>query len=164
MGDDLLDELQRPHLSWIPLAFSGLLFGLIMTVSEYDLALLVSIIIGVLAAGKVNRPQYAIGFVIIFIVLVIIGLPTVTDSLGWLTLVIMMFLAAVLDEKGNDWADPTISPKAYKFFQYRFTMKVSVLLLAIPWPMMLPTAIGLLFFDLGYELVAWATKKTQERS
>jgi len=37
IGDDLLDELDRPDLSWIPLALAGVLFGFIMTVSEWDL-------------------------------------------------------------------------------------------------------------------------------
>ena len=164
MGDDLLDVLDRPGMSWFPLAFSGLFFGLLMTVTEYDLALLVSIIIGVLASGKVNRPQFVIGFVVIAGVIIILGLPPITAWLDFLTLVIMMFLAAVLDEKGNDWANPEISPRAYKFFQYRFTLKVSVILMSIPWPLLFPAAIGLLFFDTGYEIVGWKTKRIQNNS
>lgn len=164
MGDDFLDELKRPNLSWFPLAFSGLLFGLIMTVSEYDLALLISIIIGVLASGKVNRSQFVVGFIVIFAVVTLFGLPAITAWLDWLALVVMLFLAAVLDEQGIDWANQNVSPQAYKFFQYRFTMKVSVLLLVIPWPLLLPAAIGLWFFDTGYELMGWATRKIQCRS
>jgi hypothetical protein len=86
------------------------------------------------------------------------GLPQVTGLLDWLALVVMMFLAAVLDERGNDWTDQNASPRAYRFFKYRFTLKVSVLLLSIPWPLLLPTAIGLWFFDFGYEIVAWIVK------
>jgi len=163
-GDDLLDVFDRASLSWFPLAVSGLLFGLLMTITEYDLALLVSIIIGVLASGKVNKPQFVVGFAIIAIVVIIIGLPAITDWLGWLALVIMMFMAAVLDEKGNDWADPVESPRAYKLFQYRFTMKFSVLLLSIPWPSLFPAAIGLWFFDIGYELMGWITRRIQSSS
>jgi ABC-type amino acid transport system permease subunit len=158
-GDDLLDEHNRSDLSWIPLALSGLLFGLIMTVSEWDLALMVSIIIGVLVSGKVNRPPFILGFVMIAITVIMRGLPLVSGFLDWLTLVVMMFLAAVLDERGNDWTDQNVSPKAYRFFKYRFTLKVSVLLLSVPWPLLFPTAIGLWFFDFGYEIVAWIVKK-----
>jgi ABC-type amino acid transport system permease subunit len=157
-GDDFLDELDRSDLSWVPLALSGLLFGLIMTVSEWDLALMTSIIIGVLASGKVNRPPFLVGFIVIAIVVILRGIPLVTGIYDWMALVVMMFLAAVLDERGNDWTDQQVSPRAYRFFKYRFTLKVSVLLLSIPWPSLLPTAIGLWFFDLGYEIVAWIVK------
>lgn len=158
-GDDLLDEFDRSDLSWLPLALAGLLFGLVMTVSEWDLALMTSIIIGVLVSGKVNRPQFVVGFVVIAVVVILRGIPSVSGLLDWLALVIMMFLAAVLDERGNDWADQQRTPRAYGFFKYRFTLKVSVLLLSIPWPPLLPAAIGLLFFDIGYEIAAWVVKR-----
>jgi len=164
LGDDLLDELERPNLAWLPLTLSGVLFGLLMTISEYDLALLVSIIIGVLASGKVNRVQYSIGFILIFVTVGIIGVPPIATWLSWIVIVVVMFLAAVLDEKGNDWADQNESPRAYKFFRYRFTMKVTVMLLAIPWPLFLPTALGLWIFDFGYELMGWLTGRIQVKS
>ena len=159
IGDDLLDELDRPDLSWIPLALAGVLFGFIMTVSEWDLALMTSIIIGVLVSGKVNRLQFVVGFLLIFSVVIFVGLPPISSWLDWLTVVIMMFLAAVLDERGNDWTNQEISPKAYKFFEYRFTLKISVILISIPWPLLFPAAIGLWFFDLGYEIAGWIVRK-----
>ena len=155
IGDDLLDELDKPDLSWVPLALAGILFGLIMTVSEWDLALMMSIIIGVIVSGKVNRLQFVVGFVLIFVVVILLGIPPITSWLDWLTLVIMMFFAAVLDERGNEWTDQEISPKAYKFFEYRFTMKVSVILISLVWPLLFPAAVGLWFFDLGYEIAGW---------
>ena len=156
-GDDLLDELDRPDFAWWPLALSGILFGFIMTVSEWDLILMTSITIGVLASGKVNRIQFAVGFVLIFTVLILIGVPPITSWLDFFTLIIMLFLAAVLDEKGNDWADRDISPRAYMFFEFRFTLKISGLLISIIWPLLLPAAIGLWFFDLGYEIASTAS-------
>jgi len=159
IGDDLLDELDKPDLSWVPLALAGILFGFIMTVSEWDLALMVSILIGVIVSGKVNRLQFVVGFVLIFVVVLLVGIPPIISWLDWLTLVIMMFLAAVLDERGNDWADREASPKAYKFFEYRFTMKVSVILISLIWPLLLPAAVGLWFFDLGYEIAGWFVRR-----
>ena len=159
IGDDFLDELDKPGLSWVPLALAGVLFGFIMTVSEWDLALMTSILIGVLASGKVNRLQFVVGFVLIFSVVTFVGLPPIISLLDWLTLVIMMFLAAVLDERGNEWADQEISPRAYKFFEYRFTLKISVILISLLWPLLFPAAVGLWFFDLGYEIAGWIVKK-----
>ncbi len=159
IGDDLLDELDKPDLSWVPLALAGVLFGFIMTVSEWDLALMTSIVIGVIASGKVNRLQFVVGFVLIFAVVLLVGIPVISSWLDWLTLVIMMFLAAVLDERGNEWADQEVSPKAYKFFEYRFTMKVSVILISLIWPLLFPAAVGLWFFDLGYEIAGWLVRR-----
>jgi len=159
IGDDLLDELDKPDLSWLPLALAGILFGFIMTVSEWDLALMTSIIIGVIVSGKVNRLQFVVGFALIFAVVLLIGIPVISSWLDWLTLVIMMFLAAVLDERGNEWADQEVSPRAYKFFEYRFTMKVSVILISLIWPLLLPAAIGLWFFDFGYEIAGWFVRR-----
>lgn len=161
LGDDLLDELDNPQAAWLPLALAGLLFGLLMTVSEWDLVLLTSIIIGVLVSGKVNRPQFVVGFVLIFGILLIIGVPTISSLLDWITLLFVLFMAAVLDEKGNDWADKEASPTAYKMFEYRFVLKLVALGLVIPWPMFLSAAIGLWVFDIGYEFAGWLVRRNQ---
>lgn len=159
LGDDLLDEARSDDLAWFPLGFSGLLFGLLMSLSEWDFVLLSSIIVAVTASGKVNRVQFAIGFLMIFAVLLLVGLPAFTAPLDLMTILILLFLAAVLDEKGNDWADRTASPRASVFFDYRFSLKVLVLLLLIPWPAFLTSALGLWVFDFGYEAAAYLKRR-----
>jgi len=159
LGDDLLDELDKPQAAWVPLSFAGILFGLLMTVSEWDLLLLTSIVIGVLVSGKVNRPQFIVGFVIILGILLIVGVPIVPNWLDWWALLFILFMAAVLDEKGNDWADRERSPLVFKLFKYRFVLKIVVLGLVIPWPMFLSAAIGLWVFDIGYETTRMLLKR-----
>jgi hypothetical protein len=187
LGDDLLDKMEQPTFAWLPLAVSGILFGYLMTQTEWDLVLLAAIVIGVLLSGKVNRPQFAVGFFFIALIMLVRGVPAVTDWLNWSALFIMLFLAAVLDERGIDWTDEEISPRAFKrehlsiqafaesiqerafklsprafkFFRYRFTLKLSVLLLTIPWPQFLAAAVGLWMFDLGYELAGWVIRHRQ---
>ena len=163
-GDDLLDEYDDERLAWVSLVVAGTIFGLIMVTSEWDLVLLTSIIIGVLASGKVNRTPFIGGFVMIFAVVLLWGVPQITNILDFATLLIILFMAAVLDEKGNDWADRNSSPRASKFFAYRFTMKVAVLLLCIPWPLFSPTAVGMWIFDLGYELAGWVLRRKDHSS
>ena len=158
LGDDLLDEMEQSTFAWLPLAISGILFGYLMTQTEWDLALFTAIVIGVILSGKVNRPQFAIGFFFIALTILVIGIPVVTDWLAWSALLFMLFMASMLDEKGNDWTDEEIAPAAFKFFQYRFALKLSVLLLTIPWPQFLAAAVGLWMFDLGYELAGWITR------
>jgi hypothetical protein len=159
LGDDLLDELDRPIPALGPLALSGLLFGLIMTVSEWDLVLLTAIVVGVVLSGKVNRPQFLIGFALIGIVLLVIGVPAVTSWLEWSVILVVLLVTAVLDERGNDWADTTARRWVNDFFRFRFTLKLSVLILASIWTAFLPSAIGLWFFDLGYEAMGYITRR-----
>jgi len=161
LGDDLLDEMEQPTFAWLPLAAAGILFGYLMTQTEWDLALLAAIVIGVLLSGKVNRPHFAVGFFLIALIMLVKGVPAVTDWLAWSALLFMLFIASVLDEKGNDWTDEEISPTAFKFFRYRFTLKLSVLFLTIPWPQFFAAAVGLWMFDLGYELAGWVTRHWQ---
>jgi len=164
LGDDLLDELNRPQAAWVPLSFAGLLFGLLMTVSEWDLVLLTSIVIGVLVSGKVNHPQFIVGFVLILGTLLVVGIPIITHLLDWYAVLIILFMAAVLDEKGNDWADRERSPIAFKLFEFRFVLKIVAICLVIPWPMFLSTAIGLWVFDFGYESAGWLAKRTSSEN
>ena len=159
LGDDLLDELDRPDLAWFALGLSGLIFGYLMSLSEWDLVLLTSVVIGVLASGKVNRRQFSVGFLAMFSTLAILGVPLSTDWLSWITILVILFLAAVLDEKGNEWADEERSPRAYQLFKYRFVLKLVVLGLVIPWPLFLSAAVGLWVFDLGYEISGWLVRR-----
>ena len=164
LGDDFLDELDRPQAAWIPLSVAGLFFGLLMTVSEWDLVLLTSIVIGVVASGKVNRPQFTVGFALILGVLLIIGVPAVSNWLDWFTLLFILFMAAVLDEKGNDWADQKTSSRVFKMFEYRLILKIVALGLIIPWPLFLPAAFGIWVFDFGYESAGWLVRRSYERN
>ncbi|MHA1768673.1 MAG: hypothetical protein ACTSV3_02345 [Candidatus Thorarchaeota archaeon] len=158
-GDDLLDESNNERLAWITLGLSGILFGTMMTTTEWDLVLLASIITGVMVSGKVNRVPFVAGFVMIGGVLLICGLPVISNMLDFSALLFMLFMASVLDEKGNVWADRNASPRASTFFRYRFTLKVTVILLSIPWPAFLPSAVGLWFFDGGYEAAGWIFRR-----
>jgi hypothetical protein len=157
-GDDFLDELNRPGLAWFPLTLSGLLFGLIMTLSQWDMVLLSAILIGVVLTGKVNRPQFVVGFLMIGILLVIRGVPLVTDWFDWWSLLLMLLFAAAIDEVGHEGVGRAKGSRDSWFFKYRFTLKCSVLLLCILWPSFLPSAVGLWFFDLGYEIAGRLTK------
>lgn len=158
IGDDFLDEANRSDFAWFPLGISGFFFGFLMSTSEWDMVLMVSIILGVLASGKVNRPQFGIGFVVMALTLVLLGVPPVTELCQWLTSLVILFLASVLDELGNNWANGRNQSVLSLFFNYRFTLKVSAILLSLVWPDFLLSAVGLWAFDLGYELAGRSMK------
>ncbi|TFG10990.1 hypothetical protein EU538_00190 [Candidatus Thorarchaeota archaeon] len=152
VGDDLLDETDKSRSAWLPLAISGFLFGFLMSRSSWDLVLMVSILLGVLVSGKVNRPQFGIGFVTLALVLWVRGIPPIADLYQWVILLAMLFLASAVDEIGNNWADKSRLSLASLFFQYRFTLKVIALLLSIIWQEFLFAAFGIWIFDFGYEI------------
>lgn len=152
IGDDLLDESNRPRAAWVPLGVAGLAFGVIMTMSEWDLILMSAIILAVVASGKVNRVQYAIGFVMIGLAILGFGLPTITSASAILITLVVMIIAGFADERGNDWSDS--KEREHKiiswFFENRFTLKITVLLLVVPYQQFIFAAVGLWVFDVGY--------------
>lgn len=152
LGDDFLDELDRPNVAVGPLALSGALFGLIMTISEWDLVLLGAIVIGVVLSGKVNKPQFLVGFIMIGASLLLVGVPAISNGIGFIVLLCALLMAAIIDERGNDWADSGERPLIAYFFYYRFSLKVAVILLSIIFPGFFVAALGLWMFDVGYEL------------
>lgn len=151
IGDDFLDDFGQPSYAWLPFAASGVLFGFLMAESQWDLLLFSAIIIGVLISGKVNKPQFSIGFVMIGIMLIIRGVPVITSLPELLLILGILLIASIVDERGNDWADRQQTTFVSGFFKYRFTLKVSVLILSIFWPGFWRAAVGLWFFDTGYE-------------
>ncbi|MFX1261879.1 MAG: hypothetical protein ACFFAZ_07330 [Promethearchaeota archaeon] len=159
IGDDLLDELNRPNAAVVPLAVSGVLFGQIMTLSEWDLVLLSAIVLGVLLSGKVNKPQYLVGFIMIGALLLLGGIPAISNGAALFALLIILLLAAIVDERGNDWADSGERQWISYFFYYRFTLKVAVILLSFIWPDFFAAAVGLWLFDLGYELAGFGVSR-----
>ncbi|MCF2135725.1 MAG: hypothetical protein K9W43_00625 [Candidatus Thorarchaeota archaeon] len=152
LGDDLLDELNRPRLAWIPLLLAGVSFGILMTQTEWDLVLMTAIILAVIASGKVNRPQFFIGFVMIGGILWYVGIPQITNWFVWVTILVTLMVGAALDEWGNDRTERFSKGMMNTFFEYRFTLKLSALVLGMFWREFIPTAIGLWLFDIGYEL------------
>ncbi|MFW9802782.1 MAG: hypothetical protein ACFFFC_09035 [Candidatus Thorarchaeota archaeon] len=159
IGDDLLDELNRPTGAVVPLALSGVLFGQIMTLSEWDLVLLGAIVLGVLLSGKVNKPQFLVGFIMIGALLLLGGIPVISNGFTLFALLLILLLAAIVDERGNDWADSGKKQWISYFFYYRFTLKVAVVFLSIIWPSFFAAAVGLWFFDLGYELAGFVISR-----
>jgi hypothetical protein len=159
LGDDLLDELNRPNAAVVPLSISGVLFGRIMTLSEWDLLLLGAIVLGVLLSGKVNKAQFLVGFIMIGASLLLWGIPAISDGVMLFILMFILLLVAIVDERGNDWSESGERKWISYFFYYRFTLKVAVILLSIIWPAFFAAAVGLWSFDIGYELAGFGTTR-----
>ena len=106
-------------------------------------------------SGKVNRPQFIVGFIMMSALLLLGGIPVISNGTALFALLFILLLAAIVDERGNDWTDSGEGKWTAYFFHYRFTLKVAVVLLSIIWTPFFATAVGLWFFDLGYELAGF---------
>jgi hypothetical protein len=91
--------------------------------------------------------------------LLLVGVPVISNGIGRLILLLTLLLAAIIDERGNDWADSGERAVLSYFFYYRFTMKMAVILLSIIWPPFFGAAVGLWMFDVGYELAGLGVRR-----
>jgi hypothetical protein len=95
-------------------------------------------------------------------------------QIGWLPFIILV-LAGIADEVGNDWADKRLAKKANgargvlddtplkklgeKFFRHRFAMKLGVFALAAAAIIPPLYFLAFLLFDIAYLLVDWYSLK-----
>ncbi len=154
-SDDALDMENNTLL--------GVISGLIcvagigyLSVNFPDAAtIFLAILMGTLFSGKVDKLGHIVTLVIFLAILVIFGLPSI--GLGAL---IICTLAAWVDEVGNDRESLKGKKIVETFFNYRFTMKIVVLALALLgafYPVQFQgfqpvTFIYFILFDLSYEL------------
>lgn len=109
-------------------------FTLLVSVVNGDAAcIFLSILIGTGLSKKIDSINHIIAAILFIILLVIIGFP----EFSWLCLIICIF-ANLIDEYGNDKYDEKIEKNSNvnetlldKFFKYRCTLKVTVLILSL---------------------------------
>ena len=133
-----------------------------LAVTSADAAcIFIAILIGTILSLKVDSLNHIAALLLFVLIVVYIGIPTI----GIVTLLICS-VAAFLDEIGNDnkWIK---NRKVKIFFEYRFTLKIAVLLFAVlgllqfTYPgliipgvqyFLLQTFVYFILFDLFYEL------------
>jgi len=133
--------------------FLGVLWAYAMLINQYSATILLSILLGVLLKKKIDNYAFLVGFFIILVIIIPLGIELMLLPL------VFLITAAVLDELGNDITDnnkkSSISKKfsfqfAVYFFGRRYLMKVGVLYLLLlhiyPWYFLL----ALIFFDEAY--------------
>lgn len=160
ISDDAHDRRNNNRLGLLAAVICGVTIGY-LAVSNADAAVIfLGILIGTVAAWKVDCLNHIISLLIFLGIILIIGFP----AIGIITLMACAG-AAFLDEMGNDspWAAKNMV--LYNFFQYRFALKIVILLFAvlsllktsftIPGLQFLSfyTFLSFLLFELSYEVV-----------
>ncbi len=125
ISDDMHDKKNDRILGILAGALCGLFFGYMVTVSLDAAYIFFGVFIGTFLAKKINCINHVVTAIIFLMITFLIGFP----AIGIGTLVICS-IAAFIDEIGND------EPRLYKnkflktFFDYRFTLKTAILVLA----------------------------------
>lgn len=170
-SDEAMDKENNKILAIV----TGILcvfFTVLVSVTSGDAAcIFLSILIGTALASKVDTINHIISAALFVVILLFAGVP----HFSWLCLIICI-IANYIDEKGNDAFDlkeeKNSNQNEYtlidKFFKYRYTLKVVVLIFSllgllnillpnsplIGWYFFEPlTFIYLYLFDLSYEFV-----------
>jgi len=162
-SDDAYDKKKNIYMA----ALAGILCGVsiaYLSVTSSDAAcIFIAILIGTVLSLKVDSLNHVLALLLFLIIIIYIGIP----SIGIFTLVICA-VAAFLDEVGNDNDKlKKLGRGAVLFFDYRFTLKIVVLVFAllgllVPYfPFLVQpniqyfqfqTFIYFLFFDICYEI------------
>ena len=161
LSDDAYDRKKNIILAIVAGILCGLFIGYLAVTSADAACIFIAILIGTILSLKVDSLNHIAALLLFVLIVVYIGIPTI----GIITLLICS-VAAFLDEIGNDnkWIK---NRKVKIFFEYRFTLKIAVLLFAVlgllqfTYPgliipgvqyFLLQTFVYFILFDLFYEL------------
>lgn len=163
ISDDAHDRKNNAILGITSAVICGFSIGYLAINSSDAACIFLAILIGTLAAWKVDCLNHFVSLFIFLAIIFILGFP----AIGLITLLICA-IAAFLDEIGNDskWS---VQEKHFNwFFKYRFALKTVVFVFAIlglleilyPYPQMVGiqffspfTLIYFLLFEISYELM-----------
>jgi hypothetical protein len=126
ISDDAHDRKNNKFLGVVAAVICGVSIGYLAVTNADAAVIFLGILIGTLAAWKVDCLNHIISLLIFLGIILIIGFP----SIGILTLIVCAG-AAFLDEMGNDSKWVARNNILYNFFQYRFTLKIIILLFAV---------------------------------
>jgi hypothetical protein len=162
LSDDAYDRRKNIPIAVFAGIFCGLFIGYLAVTSADAACIFIAILIGTILSLKVDSLNHIAALVLFVLIIVYIGIPTI----GIVTL-LFCAIAAFLDEIGNDnkWIKNKKNLK--KFFEYRFSLKITVMIFAVlgllqnVFPalkipgvqyFLFQTFIYFILFDLFYEL------------
>lgn len=145
---DLGGELRISNLAFFSAGICGILFGALIVESGFSSAIVLGAVLGVAAAGKINRANLVFGVVVAVLTALILGF---SMPLAWLLLVVALF--AFLDEVLHD-RFIVKSDLLNRLFAYRCCLKLAMIGLAALNLLPLLYAGGFLLFDLTYDVAA----------
>ncbi|GEM_PF-439987 len=155
--DDAFDENTFSKLKAMLLApVLGVFWAYTMSLNPAAATILAAVVLDVFFSGKIDTLAFMIGTITIFSALFLGGL----INFLWIPL-ILITLAGIIDEKGNDFVDkhPSINRFVRLFFEYRFVMKIAVGVFAYLGYYAWVYFAAFLAFDIAYAIIMLYSKK-----
>lgn len=145
-SDDWFDE--KDNLTWASFfaVFCGIASGLAAVYSIEAAYIFLAILIGNLVILKVDGAHHIISLIIFFVLLLIGGIPDLS-----LIVLLICILATISDEVGHELISNYTQNKFLNlFFEYRFVLKIVILLLAVSGVFSFWIFVCFILFELSY--------------
>ncbi|WP_409199479.1 hypothetical protein [Methanobrevibacter sp. DSM 116169] len=150
-SDDEYDENHNKLSSVILGILCGLITAVVCFLNSDAACIFIAILLGNLIAFKIDGIHHIATLITFIIVLIFLGIPNIS-----LIPLIISLIAAFIDELGNDNEKLYSKSKYLKFFfDYRFTMKIAILILAIFSFLKIESFVFFILFELSYELAGY---------
>lgn len=150
-SDDEYDEKSNKILSIILGIICGIFTAYASAIDIDAASIFIAILIGNILALKVDGIHHIATMVSFLIVFIFLGIPSFT--MNSIFVIVICIIGAIIDEIGND------NEKIYKkskfleyFFDYRFTLKVTIFILAIFGLLSFWSLLYFLCFEIAYEI------------
>ena len=158
--DDAFDEKTfNKQMAILVAPLVAIFWVFMMYVSPASATILGAIFLAVALRAKVDNIGFHVGALAIVAGLFFLYLFHLIDFL-WIPLIVLT-IGGILDEVGNDYVDahPKIHRGIYLFFEFRFVMKLVLLLLAIAGVYGFEYFLAFLGFDIAYASVGLYSDK-----
>ena len=151
LSDDEYDEKSNKTMAIILGIICGLFTAFACSIDLDAACIFIAILIGNILALKVDGIHHIATMASFLIAFIIFGLPSFT-FLSIITIIICM-IGAIIDELGNDNEKIYAKSKFLEyFFDYRFALKVVILLLVLIGLLNIWSFIYFLCFEIAYEI------------
>lgn len=155
LSDDYFDINDDLKLA----TFTGILCAIVsFLATNYDVGaayIFIAILIGNFLALKVDGVHHIITLIIYLILCLILGIPHLI-----IVILLICIFSALSDEVGHELiSNITKNNYIILFFEYRFVMKLIILLLAIFGVFNILTFICFILFEIAYELAGFIFEK-----
>jgi hypothetical protein len=154
--DDAFDEkIFNKKIAYVVAPILGMLWAYTMFINVVSATILLAILLGVLLKGKIDNYAHFMGMVVVIAGAIVLGVQLLLIPLVILT------LAALFDEVGNDFIDKrhyipgnnVLKKSVGYFFDQRWLTKVVILGLAFTKVIPFYFFLAMLFFDGAYILM-----------
>jgi len=148
ISDDFFDENQNVFMSSILGVFCGL-FSALASVSDADaVCIFLAILIGNLLVLKVDGLHHIITLLVFLLFILVAGIPEFS-----IVVLLICILSAMGDEVGHELIDKMTDNKYLNlFFEYRFLMKVVMLILVVCGVFNIWIFVCFMLFEIFYQI------------